>query len=241
MADSFGSIIYIDSADLELLQIQRANLGPPVSVNASAIELTTNGPPSYVTATAVEKTVAGVPWTGNASTASVECDGPPTYLDINFAMGLIFMGQLIQATDTSNINVSTLTMADKSGTGNMIVQPPDGASYQFRGMRLRVENRTTDYELPAHKSGYVWTNTNAGAITATLPSGAPEGYFAYFIRTGGQMTIAINNREKIEFGDNANVKPSGASAVMSSSGSILGLMKDDGTRWIRFTSHGTVA
>jgi hypothetical protein len=157
-----------------------------------------------------------------------------------FTLGIFFMGQLIQATDASNINVTTLTLADKTGTGNMIVQPPAGASYQFRGMRLMTENRTSSYEISTGKSGYIWTNNGGGAVTCTLPANAPQGFAAYIVRTGGVVTVTPGASEKIELGDDTNVKPNGASAALSSSGAILGLVKDDGTRWTRFVSFGTI-
>jgi hypothetical protein len=221
VADSFGAVLYIDSQGE---QPHQASLGPTFTFTIEQ-NYARLGPTEIVYPKVTAPNIFGPTLTHTLP---------------QFALGLFFMGQLIQATDASNINVTTLTLSDKTGTGNMIVQPPAGASYQFRGMRLMTENRTSDYEIARDKSGYIWTNNGGAAMTCTLPANAPQGFAAYIVRTGGAMTITPGASEKIELGDNTNVKPNGSSVVLSTSGAILGLVKDDGTRWTRFISFGTV-
>lgn len=240
MSDSFGAIIYVDSNSVSG-DLTTYSFGPPTYYAVTIAPTECLGPPTVFTASTTEPEVAGNPFIVTNSATEIVGEGPPSIFDLPpYAMGILFMSNLIQAADQSNINVGTVTLSDRTGTGNMQFQPPNGASYQFRGMRIMTENRLSDWEIPLHKTGYMWTNTGAGALSCTLPTGAPQGFMAYIVRTGGQINITPPSTEKIEFGDNANVKPSGAAALMTGSGSIIGLVKDEGTRWVRMISFGTV-
>lgn len=185
---------------------------------------------------------------GPTLVASIEVSAPNVFgtTDVftmpNFIAGLFVMGNVIQSTENSNLDVTNLTVADRSGSGNATWSTPAGASTQLNGFRFNTENRTSSFEMTLEKSGRVWTNTGAGEITASLPSGAPQGWFAWIKRTGtGGITIQPGANDKLLYGTNEIVKSDGAAGRLASSGSYAVIFADVSSDWVLAMSGGMIS
>lgn len=154
--------------------------------------------------------------------------------------GNILMPNIIYTGDSASINVSTLVLADKMGSGNCILTSPSGTSYIMKGVRLGFENITGNMTIEQHRSGYTWTNLGAGNITVTLSSGLATGTTALFIRTGGAMNINPSPSGRIWNMAGGFFYSQGSGLLMASSGSKLGLICDGNNRWYPTMEYGTI-
>lgn len=171
--------------------------------------------------------------------------GPTSYIDaIDFLLGggqLVMAGEIIHRSDTSELQVSNLTITDKTGTGPAILSAPSGSAYQFRGARVSIENNIDSYSIPQHKSGYVWTNTGAvAATTGVLPSGALEGTSAYFIRTGPEVYIDPGVSAQIYIPESGFFRSAGQMAHLASSGARIGVVCDGANNWYPLIELGII-
>lgn len=149
--------------------------------------------------------------------------------------------ELIHKSDTAEMQVTTLVLTDKAGTGPCVVSAPSGTAFQLLGARHGIENWTSSYTIPQSKSGYTWTNTGAGsAIVFTLPTGALEGTSAQFIRTGAQISINPGNSSVIYIAESGFFRNPGQSAVLASSGARLALVSNGSNSWYPLYQMGTI-
>jgi hypothetical protein len=152
------------------------------------------------------------------------------------------MPDIIQIAENSSINVTTLVMTNKDGTGDCVMVPPSGSAFQLKGMRVGMENLTANYTIPQHKSGYVWTNVSAtGTITATLPSGARIGTVATFLRTGPAIAVSVVPNARIWLSASGYFRPNGQAVTLASSGAKLSLMCDGNNGWYPQLEEGTIS
>lgn len=154
--------------------------------------------------------------------------------------GDFLMPNIIHMADQAEINVSNLIITDKTGASGCVIVSPNGTSYQLNGVRVGFENQTVSYIIPQNKSGYVWTNTGAGAITAQLPSGASIGTTALLIRTGGAVSITPTSTGRIWLSASGYFRPAGTTITLASSGAKIGLISDGNQGWYPTIEEGSI-
>jgi hypothetical protein len=234
MANNF-SAAQIVPLDLLAPEVIGSNLSAPVKLQVITGK-------QYLSAPSRVAVVAVPLDTLSAPTADVVSYITFPYISFTTFVGDIeVMPDIIQIADTSSINVSTLVLSDKAGTGDCVLVPPSGASYQLKGTRVGFENATDNYTIPQHKSGYVWTNTSVtGSITLTLPSGARIGTSAMFLRTGAQVTVAPPANGQIWHSESGYFRPAGQSVALTASGTRLALICDGSNGWYPTLEQGTI-
>lgn len=149
------------------------------------------------------------------------------------------MANKLHISDTSSISVTTLVLSDEAGTGPCTIQPPSGVSIQMLGLRQGYSNKTTNYTIQLEESNYVWTNTGGSALTFTLPSGAQEGFNAWFVRTGGEVSVYPDTVGQIWHSSSGVFRDAGTSVVLGS-GSKIRLICDGSNGWYPTLEEGTI-
>jgi hypothetical protein len=150
------------------------------------------------------------------------------------------MANIVHLSNAATLAVTNLVMSDKAGTGPCVVQPPSGTSIAMLGLRQGYNNQTGDYTLLPHQSNYVWTNTGASALTYTLPSGSPNGYTAWFCRTGGVLSVSPSTVGRIWHSSSGLFRSTGTSVSLASMGSKIRLVCDGNNGWYPTLEEGTI-
>lgn len=238
MPTNFSATLGISLEQLALEEIS-VSLSPLVLLQVIVAEDTsTLSPPAYLAVDAVPIDTLSCPFSD-----VIRFITSAAFTNFSTHIGdLTVMPDIIQISDSSSINVSTMVLSNKAGTGDMVMTPPSGCSYQIKGARFGLENLTANYTIPQHKSGYVWTNVSAtGTITASLPSGASIGTTALFIRTGPSIVISTFPGNRIWLSASGFFKPSGQAATLASSGAKMGLICDGSNGWYPTIEEGTIS
>lgn len=167
--------------------------------------------------------------------------GPTVVSIISFITGAqTLMSNIIYKGSAGALNVTTLTASDVAGTGDINIYPATGRTVHIDSVRIGLSNQTNSFAVPIEKSGYVWTNTGASTMTATLPSGAPNGTSAAFIRTGGALTISPTAVGQIFATASGVFRALGATIILASSGAKTILVSNGAEGWYPLIEEGTI-
>ncbi len=147
---------------------------------------------------------------------------------------------IIQQATLSSIKSNEITLADKSGSGNMVINSASGCTILFNGDRRQLSNTTVNYSIPIHQSCGIWTNTSSANIQYILPALAPSGTAALIIRTGGLVNISPGPSARIWCSASGFFRNTGHGITLASSGSKCGLVSDGNNRWYPIIENGTI-
>lgn len=228
MSNNFSYTVYLNLDEIEIVETA---LGPAVQFALDSVVVGL-GPP---TVNEINSIVNGM---GPAYSDAVRFFGSNSVVNL----GGEIMNNLIQASDSSAIQVTTLLIANKAGTGPASLVAPTGTSYILKGVRFGRYNLVDEnpVQMGQEQSGFVWSNTGSVGGTVLLPSGALEGTSALFIRTGGPISVVPDATSRIFAPASGYFRPFGQSIILSGSGTRVGLQYDGSGNWITTMENGTI-
>lgn len=148
--------------------------------------------------------------------------------------------QHLQRSAISTIRTDMLVLSNRAGTSGCLISAPVGQSFQLNGARQGFSNPPSNTDISLSESNYIWTNTGVPNMVFTLPSGAPAGFGATFIMTGGQMHVSPSNVGIFFHSVSGSFRPVGQTRILQSSGSVLTVKADGNNRWFNEFEYGTI-
>jgi hypothetical protein len=142
---------------------------------------------------------------------------------------------------SSIIKADRLILSDRTGSSGCNISAPAGSSYQMTGARVGFSSPPSNTDIGLNQSNYIWTNRDVPNIVFTLPSGAPEGFGATFIMSGGQMHVSPSNVGRFFHMASGDFRPVGQTRILQSSGSVLTVKADGNNKWFSEFEYGTIA
>jgi hypothetical protein len=150
------------------------------------------------------------------------------------------MPNIIQQAEVSSFKLGTFEIADKRGTGNATIQPVESGAILLGGNRSQLTIATSNRDILQHESCQVWINTGAAAVEFLLPTGAAIGTAAYFIRTGGEISVNPTSEADIWSSASGLARPAGQRVFLASSGAKFAVVSDGNNRWYPILEEGTI-
>lgn len=157
------------------------------------------------------------------------------------ALGGVMANQILFQSATGVLRQNTLILADKAGTGGTTISPAgSGASILFNGHRFTFVLESSNRTIDVSESCQLWVGTNAGGQAFTLPSGAPDGTTAIFMRAGGPLFVNPTNVGSIWHSTSGIFRPLGQSVQLTASGAMFGVISNGYDQWYPMLEKRTI-